>query len=91
MKTIIIHKNELKRYFLVNWTEKCKIGKEKMRRWIDVPEYIEIGHQKCKKHILRDWCVNCGTWQSRECLDGWDCQEEIKRCIKCGEFYENKN
>jgi len=39
--TIVIHKNDLKRYFLNNWRDKTKIGKEKMKRWIDVQEYIK--------------------------------------------------
>lgn len=37
---VVLHKNELSGYFIEPGT--YKIGEEKMRRWVDVPEYIEV-------------------------------------------------
>lgn len=37
---VTIHKNELKNYFVLPGT--YKLGKEKMNRWVDIPEYIQV-------------------------------------------------
>ena len=42
MSRVTIHKNEVRKYFIENNNEPHKIGEEKMRRWIDVPEYLEV-------------------------------------------------
>lgn len=44
MRTIQIHKNDLKEYFVKKG--KTKIGEEQMIRWVDVPEYILIPVEK---------------------------------------------
>ena len=37
-----IHKNDLAPFFLKDYPESTKIGEEKMRRWNDVPENIQV-------------------------------------------------
>ena len=37
---VVLHKNELSGYLVIPGT--YKLGEEKLRRWVDVPEYIEV-------------------------------------------------
>jgi hypothetical protein len=37
---ITIHKNEIAKYVVIHGT--YKLGKEKMVRWVDVPEYLQV-------------------------------------------------
>lgn len=60
---IQIHKNDLKAFFLENCREKTKIGEERMKRWIDIPEYIQIEvDEKVDCHCLeiaQTHAINC--------------------------------
>ena len=47
MRKIQIHKNDLRDYFVKRGN--YKLGKEKMVRWVDVPEYIVIDINKKKQ------------------------------------------
>lgn len=40
MKKITIHKNKLRKLLLED--EKTNLGEEKYKRWVDIPEFIQI-------------------------------------------------
>jgi len=44
--------------------------------------------KKCKKHIFKDWCVNCNCWAVEDCISSWKHQDSILKCVRCGEFKE---
>lgn len=52
MSKVKIHKNELAKYFIKDYKYGAiKIGKEKLNRWIDIPEYIELESIETKNGI----------------------------------------
>ena len=87
---IQIHKNELARYFLKDIDQAVKIGKEKMRRWIDIPEYLQVEPENTSypKLEIQDPLIDkmicvCGHTRDSHNLHTEDCS----LCI-CAQFVE---